>query len=62
MSEDVKVKDLFDIAQNLIARGYGDYVVTCNDEYSLTLDNNEIHISEHYMTVDFGGQDNINKR
>ncbi len=49
------VNDIKIIMDDLIDKGYGDFEVTCNSEYSLAKPNDKPEINVKSKTVDLGG-------
>ena len=49
------VKDIKDMMEVLISGGYGDYVVTCNNEYTLSMTGDSADLDHEDKTADLGG-------
>ena len=53
--KEATVKDIAEIMTNLIAEGKGDYVVTCNMEYTLAMKGDLADLDDDNKTADLGG-------
>ena len=53
--DDATVEDIAEIMLDLMAQGKADYVVICNDEYTLAKKGDKAEINDSKETVGLGG-------
>ena len=53
--DDATVSDILQIMENLVEDGFGDYVVTCNMEYTLAKKGERPEVNHDKKTIDLGG-------
>ena len=51
------VTDIKNMMESLIKHGKGDYVVTCNMEYTLAMKGDLADVNDNKKTADLGGYD-----
>lgn len=57
MSDNATVIDVFNMLKTMIAKGKGDYVVTCNEEYVLAKKGDWADAFDEQKVVNLGGYD-----